>query len=99
MRHGKNDRNDVGVKEENAEGGGMNTQGPEHYPLVPNQYKKGGHTVKGLKWCGLVVWVKRVYFRVFAKFFFGKKCLVRMELHSKDSSKGLGPPDACHRSR
>ena len=66
----------------------MNTQGPEHYPLVPNQYKKGGHMVKGLKWCGLVVGGKGVYFRIFAKVFLGKNALLGWNFTQKIQAKG-----------
>ena len=54
-RHGKNGRNDVGMKEKNANDIGMSTQGPEYHPLVPSQYKKGGSTFKIFRGRGLVV--------------------------------------------
>ena len=34
---------------------GASTQWLEHHQFVPNQYKRGGPTVKGFKGCGLVV--------------------------------------------
>ena len=63
-------------KETNAKGGGMNTQGPEHHPFVPSQYRRGGPTVIELRGCGLVVRGKRVYFWILAKASFGKNALL-----------------------
>ena len=42
-------------KKTNVDGSGTNTQGPKHHPLIANQYRKGGPTIKGFKGCGLVV--------------------------------------------
>ena len=42
-------------KKTNVEGSETNTQGPKHHPLIANQYRKGGPTIKGFRGCGLVV--------------------------------------------
>ena len=42
-------------KKTNTEDSETSTQGPEHRPLLPNQYKKGGPAVKGLRGCDLEV--------------------------------------------
>ena len=50
----------------------MHTQGLEHHPLVPNQYRKGGPSVKGLRGCGLVVGGKMIYLGFPSRLLFGK---------------------------
>ena len=42
----------------------------------PNQYRRGGPSVKGLKECGLVVEVKRVYFEVLVEASFRENALL-----------------------
>ena len=61
----------------------MHTQGLEHHPFVPNQYRKGGPSVKGLRGCGLVVGGKGVYFVVSTKTSFGKNAFLGWHLAQK----------------
>ena len=73
------------------------TQGLEHHPLVPSQYKRGEPSVKGFRGCGLVpVEEKEFVLRFLSRLHLGK-CLTKMAFHLKEASKGLGPFDACHR--
>ena len=84
-------------KKTNTKGSGTHTQWPEHHLLVPNQYRRGGLSIKRFRGCGLVVGRKWVYFEVHVEAFFGEKCLVGMTLRPKKANKGLGPLDAYHR--
>lgn len=63
------------------------TQGLEHHLLVPNQYKKGGPLVKGVRGCGLVVGRNEVYFGVLAKASFGKNALLGWHFSQKKQAR------------
>jgi len=44
-----------GRKKTNTNDTRTSTQGLEHHPLVPRQYRRGGPMIKRFKGCGLVV--------------------------------------------
>ena len=79
-------------------GNGARIQGLEHHLPIASQYKKDGPAIKGLRGCGLVVGEKGSILGFLLRPFY-EKCLAGMALLPKEGSKGVGPPDACHRGR
>lgn len=70
-------------KKTNAEDNGTSTQGPEHHPLVPSQYKRGGprsRDSQGVVWW----WREKSLFWVSNHNLFQEKCLVGMAFYPKE---------------
>ena len=88
MTQGQNGRNGMGVKEDKHKGQQNSHKGLEHHLLVPNQYRRGGSSVKGFKGYGLMVERKEVYFRVPAKVPFEENALLGQHFTQKRQARG-----------
>ena len=81
MRHSKNDRNGVGVKEDKCKGKRNIYIRAGVHPLVPNQYRRGGPSNKGLRGSGFAAGGgggggEGANFGVLVKISFGKNALL-----------------------
>ena len=75
--------------ETNTEDSGASTEGSRHHQPVPNQYKRGGPTVKGIHRAWFGGGGKGGLYLVSCHNFFWNMPYCR--------NKWLGPFDACHR--
>ena len=99
MRHGKNSKNGMGAKEDKCKGQQNEHTRAEPPPICTQPIQERWAHGQGIQ----MVWFggegKRGLFQGSYQDSFWEKCLTGMAFHPKEVSKGLGPPDACHRGR
>ena len=98
QKNTENNKNSIGMKEDKLRWSWHLHKAQRHHLLVPNQYMRGGPSVKGSKRCGLTIRRKKIYSGVPAETPF-RKILYWDGIFPKRHKHRLGPLDAYHRGR